>query len=280
MPLWTRVNNDCKHGGPDRHTLSTQRRASSNPAPVLKTHRASAAAVLLHPFLQLPPSTSDKRAQRPPGQEDFKRHTPSPRPSFLSLRLLFPRNKSQGTFLSSFRAASYGRLYEKILSRQQKSPIWTLRPASPSPSASSHRHIGTAKRRPPPSRLTRRSTSSFPPSSQPDGKVNTLLTPPTSISHTVVRTATAKKRSASHVKKSVTAVPVSSTSSTSRRTAGTCLRSRILLLSRSSQPPAQPLSSIPHLSPLLPPAQNRPIHASREKASQPARLDGWMRCDR
>ena len=114
-------------------------------------------------------------------------------------------------FLSNF-----GRLYEKILSRFQKSPTWTLRLASPSLSASSHRHIATAitrhRRQPPPKPKRLRSNS--PKSNQPDGKVNTLLTLPPLNFLLAESTATAKKRSISHVKKNVTAVPVSSKRST------------------------------------------------------------------
>lgn len=145
--------------------------------------------------------------------EGFKKAQLSFFPSSPSLfDFCFPGTKARGSFLSSFRADCYGRLYEKILSRQQKSPIWTLKPASPSPSASSRQRIGKAKhkllRKP-----TKRLISSFPPTSrsQPDGRNSTLLlTLPTSIFLVPRRSATDKKRSVSQ--KSVIAVPVSSRS--------------------------------------------------------------------
>ena len=61
----------------------------------------------------------------------------------------FPGTRARGSFLSSFRRVRFERLHEKILSCLQKSSIWTLKPASRSPSASFLRHTRTAKRRPP-----------------------------------------------------------------------------------------------------------------------------------
>lgn len=128
----------------------------------------------------------------------------------------FFRNKSQRILLVILSCQfGYGRLYEKILSRQEQSSTWTLKPASRSPSASSLPPIGTAKRRPqPPKRLTRSSRSIFP--TKPDGKVNTLLFPHTLnyLPEESTSIATARKRSVIHVRKNVTTVPVSTTSIT------------------------------------------------------------------
>jgi len=63
--------------------------------------------------------------------------------SFLSTS---SQKEARGIFLSSFRRTE-GR-GEDCLSRLQRSPIWTLKPASRSPSVSSRHHTG--KLRPPP----------------------------------------------------------------------------------------------------------------------------------
>ena len=131
--------------------------------------------------------------------------------------------------MSSFRALG-GRLYEKILSRYQKSSIWTLKPASPCPSASSPRHIGTASRRQA-RKLTKRLISIFPLNNPPDGKASTLLT------------STTRERSVLPVKKTVAAVPVSSRNTTQERSTGKAY----LLLFCLSVPLRQFLGLVRHL---------------------------------
>ena len=109
-------------------------------------------------------------------------------------------------------------MYEKLLSRQQKSQIWTLRHASPSLSASSHRHIGNPSpiHRPLPRPKPTKRLRSSPNSPKPDGKVNTLLSlsPPNRLLLLAQRNTLAKKRSVLRVKKNITTVPVSKNSST------------------------------------------------------------------
>lgn len=131
-------------------------------------------------------------------------------PHLFSPSTFVSRNKSQRNFLSSFRVCLRGRLYEKILSRQQKSSTWTLRLASPFPSASFPRPTGTTTPRLSKLRLSRSSKSISPRSSLPDGKVNTLQ----------ANTATPKKRSVSRVKRNVAAVPVFRKSTTIAKSTG------------------------------------------------------------
>lgn len=171
--------------------------------------------------LQLSPSTSTSSKQnltqtrRKERLKALARHLPI---LFHSLRLLFlgTRARELLVFLSSF-----GRLYEKLLSRHQKSQIWTLRLASPFPSASSHRHIGNPNPipRPLPKQKPTKRLRSSPNSPKPDGKVNTLLSlsPPNRFL-LAESNALAKKRSVLRVKKNVTAVPVSRNSSTKKST--------------------------------------------------------------
>lgn len=171
--------------------------------------------------LQLSPSTSTSSKQnltqtrRKERLKALARHLPI---LFHSLRLLFlgTRARELLVFLSSF-----GRLYEKLLSRHQKSQIWTLRLASPFPLASSHRHIGNPNPipRPLPKQKPTKRLRSNPNSPKPDGKVNTLLSlsPPNRFL-LAESNALAKKRSVLRVKKNVTAVPVSKNSSTKKST--------------------------------------------------------------
>lgn len=99
--------------------------------------------------------TQSPAHQKGPEEKNIKRPHSFFSTPFLPFDFCFSRNKSQRILLVFLSCFSYGRLYEKILSRQQKSQTWTLKPASRSPSASSHPPTGTAKRRPPPPRLTK-----------------------------------------------------------------------------------------------------------------------------
>lgn len=153
----------------------------------------------LDTFSKTPPVTHES-----PEKEPFSPfHFLSPSPFFSSTFVL---TKARGSFLSSFRTRG-GRLYEKILSRYQKSSIWTLKPVSPCPSASSPRHIRTASRRQA-RKPTKRLISISPLNSQPDGKASTLLT------------STTRERSVLPVKKTIAAVPVSSRNTIQERNTG------------------------------------------------------------
>lgn len=159
----------------------------------------------------LPPITyihNQNTKNRPHQKPKRNSNRPSLAVSFSPFsRLLFPGTRARGPSCHPFELR---KVVEKILSRHQKSPTWTLRLASPSLSASSHQHIGTAIPRLRLRQLLSQQRPNSPNSNQPDGKVNTLLSLPPLNFLLAESNATAKKRSISHVKKNVTAVPVSS----------------------------------------------------------------------
>jgi hypothetical protein len=101
-------------------------------------------------------------------------------------------------------------LYEKILSRQRKPSTWTLKPEFPCPLVSSRPLTRTTKQHAlrPKSAFTRRFNSPSLNTSQPDGRVNTLLSRNTPTQLLLAANTALKKRSVSRVRKNVTAVPV------------------------------------------------------------------------
>lgn len=139
--------------------------------------------------------------------------------SFLSTS--FPRKKPED---SSFLPCQEVERRTTLRAHTRQS-TWILKRESPSPSASSPRRTATTTRRsrarPAPAPLPTRSSTSTSPTTSPGGKVvrSLLLTPPPRPTFLPAgsSTATARKRSSSPVKRTVTAVPVSTVKSTTAK---------------------------------------------------------------
>lgn len=169
-----------KHGGPiglpslatqhNEHAHNRRRGPPTSKRPFERRWFRSAI-----PFLQLSESPAKKQGQLK--RKDSQRyHIPL---SFLPFsNFCFQEQKLE--ILLIF-LSCYGRLYEKILSRQRKPPSWILKLESPCLLASSRPLTRTTKQaalnlklKPQP---TRRFKSPSLNTSQPDGRVNSLLPP-------------------------------------------------------------------------------------------------------
>ena len=134
----------------------------------------------------------EKRPRTPSSSTSFTRRSERPLLVFLSV---------------------YRKAFEKR-SLHPRPSIWTLTPASRSPSASSRRRTGTTPKLQP-QKLTSRESSTYQlANSASDGKANTLRTPPIFLLGT---SDSARKKSVSAVKRIVTVRAAEKTSTFARR---------------------------------------------------------------